>query len=363
MSMIETLRVELGHRSYRILIGSGLLPELEGALVELFPANSHAVVVYDERVIQWANLIADRLATAGSASARFQWPAAKPASASWGWKIRGSSCWHTDRGSLLIAVGGGVVGDLAGFAAATFARGIPLIQLPTTLLSQVDSSVGGKTGINLPGAKNIVGAFWQPSLVVIDIDTLSTLPSREFVSGLAEVAKYGVILLPELFAYLEQHAAEILRREVGPLSHVIAQSCRAKAMVVQEDEREISGRRAILNYGHTFAHAIEATTGYGTWLHGEAVAMGMHLAVVLAAQLGRISERFVERQRELLERLQLPVRLPAADTDALWRAMQHDKKVEHGALRFVLPVGELGRVELVQGISREQVLAAMNRAG
>ena len=260
-----------------------------------------------------------------------------------------------------MALGGGVVGDLAGFMAATFARGIPLIQIPTTLLSQVDSSVGGKTGINLPGAKNIVGAFWQPSSVIIDLDTLQTLPDREFRSGLAEIVKYGVILLPDLFDYLETNAQKILAKDSDCLMHIIAESCRAKALVVQEDERETSGRRAILNYGHTFAHALESASGYGVLLHGEAVAIGMHMAALLAHALGRVDAVFVERQRALLQAFDLPIANPGLPATELWQIMQHDKKVEHGKLRFVLP-NRLGNVEVVPGVEQPAAIQAIDQA-
>ncbi len=266
---------------------------------------------------------------------------------------------RTDRGSAVIAVGGGVVGDLAGFVAATFARGLPLIQVPTTLLSQVDSSVGGKTGINLPTAKNMVGCFWQPSLVVIDTDTLNSLPEREYVSGLAEVAKYGVISKPELFEYLEQHRSAVLAKDAGPITHIIAESCAAKAEVVAADERETTGLRAILNYGHTFGHALEADAGYGHYLHGEAVSIGMHMAAVCARKLGRIDDALVERQRQLLLSLGLPVVARNHDPERLWQLMQHDKKVQHGTLRFILP-DRLGHVELVANVPKEVVLEVLS---
>lgn len=195
--------------------------------------------------------------------------------------------------------GRGVVGDLAGFVAATYARGLPLIQVPTTLLSQVDSSVGGKVGVNLPGAKNMVGVFWQPSFVLIDISTLDTLPARELSAGLAEVVKYGASLDEELFKYLEKHTSDVLSRDRQALHHVIARCCRLKADIVEADERELTGRRAVLNYGHTFGHAIEAVTHYGHYLHGEAVAIGMHAAARLALQLGRVDQTFVDRQARL----------------------------------------------------------------
>ena len=206
-----------------------------------------------------------------------------------------------DRTTLLIAVGGGVVGDLAGFVAATYARGIPFVQVPTTLLAQVDSSVGGKVGVNLPQAKNMVGAFWQPMAVLIDTQTLQTLPEREYRSGLAEVVKYGVILDAEFFAQLEGDAKSLLHRRHGVLQAVIARCCRLKADVVEADEREETGRRAILNYGHTFAHAFETVAGYGQLLHGEAVSIGMMCAARLAERLKMIDHAFVSPAASALD--------------------------------------------------------------
>jgi 3-dehydroquinate synthase len=255
----------------------------------------------------------------------------------------------------VVAVGGGVIGDLAGFVAATFARGLRFCQIPTTLLAQVDSSVGGKTGINLPGAKNMVGAFWQPALVVIDTQTLNTLPAREYVSGLAEVVKYGVALDAPFFAYLEEHIESLLLRDPLVLRTVIARCCELKARVVESDERETSGARAVLNYGHTFAHALEAVTGYGQLLHGEAVSIGMVCAARLAEHIGRIRGPLMERQQQLLSALQLPTVLPAVSAEAMLQAMAHDKKVEHGRLRFVLP-DSLGHVETVDNVTPDQVL-------
>jgi 3-dehydroquinate synthase len=248
-----------------------------------------------------------------------------------------------------VAVGGGVVGDLAGFVAATFSRGLSLIQIPTSVIAQVDSSVGGKVGINLPLAKNLVGAFWQPAGVLIDIQVLDTLPEREFRSGLAEVVKYGMILDPELFAYLERHTDAILKRQPDVLAHLIERSCRLKADVVEQDEREETGLRAVLNYGHTFCHAIETVAGFGKFLHGEAVAIGMVYAARLAQRMGRIDAALVDRQCALLTALGLPTQLVGLDPDDLLAAMQRDKKVQLGNLRFVLPT-RLGHVELAGGV-------------
>lgn len=262
-----------------------------------------------------------------------------------------------DRATHVVAVGGGVVGDLAGFAAASYARGLPFWQVPTTLVAQVDSSVGGKTGINLAAGKNLVGAFWQPLGVACDPTTLATLPSREFTSGLAEVVKYGVILDEAFFAWIEDHADAILSRDADALGRVVAESCRLKASVVERDERELTGLRAILNYGHTFAHAFEAASGYGRLLHGEAVAVGMHAAAMLAKARGLVGADFVDRQRSLLGRLGLPVTCPeglAGETDQLIEAMLRDKKSIDGRLRFVLP-SRFGRVELIDGITAATV--------
>jgi len=356
------IQVELAERTYPIYIGQQLTAAVPGWMQAGLPQCQHAVLIYDKHLEELASSLQRALSAARFRCSLLSVPsgeASKSVEMAAGlWQSLVNE--NTDRGSCVVAVGGGVVGDLAGFVAATFARGLPLIQVPTTLLSQVDSSVGGKTGINLPNVKNIVGAFWQPTLVAIDTHSLESLPRREFVSGLAEVVKYGVILLPQLFEYLEQHAAEILRKESSAIGHVVAESCKAKAGVVQQDERETTGLRAILNYGHTFAHALESASGYGTLLHGEAVAIGMHMAALLAQQLGRVDQHFVQRQRILLERFELPTRFEA-DPSELWKIMQHDKKVEHGTLRFILPT-RLGQVERVAGVTERQVVAAISAA-
>jgi 3-dehydroquinate synthase len=234
-----------------------------------------------------------------------------------------------------------------------------LAQVPTTLLAQVDSSVGGKVGVNLPGAKNMVGAFWQPLGVLIDTAVLGTLPPREYRSGLAEVVKYGVILDAEFFAWLEAHTAELNDRNDAALGHVVAHCCQLKADVVRQDEREETGQRAVLNYGHTFCHALEALTGYGTLLHGEGVAIGMMCAARLAERLGRIDGALARRQHELLTALGLPVATPEGlSPDDLITLMARDKKVEHGRLRFVLPT-RLGRVELAADVPTAEVRAVL----
>jgi len=265
---------------------------------------------------------------------------------------------QADRQTLVVAVGGGVIGDLAGFAAATFARGLPLLMVPTTLLAMVDSSVGGKVGVNHPRAKNLIGAFHQPAGVWIDIAHLETLPPREYRSGLAEVVKYGVILDAELFAYLESNAQAILDRQPEAVMHLVARSCRLKADVVEKDEREETGLRAVLNYGHTFAHAFETVGGYGAWLHGEAVAAGMVCASRLAERRGLIDADLTQRQHRLLERFGLPTAPLSWPIDELLLTMRSDKKAVAGQLRFVLP-RRLGEVALFGDVSEGDVRQAL----
>lgn len=244
-----------------------------------------------------------------------------------------------DRRSGIVALGGGVIGDMAGFAASVYMRGIRYIQLPTTLLAQVDSSVGGKTGVNHPLGKNLIGSFYQPSLVVIDTDTLKTLPQRQFRAGMAEVIKYGVIWDAELFEYLVENSTRIASLDAQALKHIIRRSCAIKAEVVSRDERE-GGLRAMLNYGHTIGHAVEAVTGYGTYLHGEAVAIGMVVEAVIAARMGMVKEADLENIKSIVRLYGLPDRLPSGiSADAMMSAMMLDKKTIGGSLRFALPTG------------------------
>lgn len=363
MALHSTVPVSLAERSYPIYIGQDLSSVFPKWLSERCPKSRHAVVIHDVNVSSFAERYCKALLQAEYRISKLNIPSGEASKS----LTEAARLWeamldeHTDRGSVVIAIGGGVVGDLAGFVAASFTRGLPLVQIPTTLLSHVDSSVGGKTGVNLPKAKNMVGAFWQPSMVAIDTDSLNTLPQREFVSGLAEVLKYGVILIPELLDYLELNVDSVLRKEPAAISHLVAESCKAKAMVVQQDERETTGLRAILNYGHTFAHALESVVGYGQLLHGEAVSIGMHMAACLAFQMKRVPWSFVERQRKLLIALRLPTQFTDAEPDKLWAAMQHDKKVEHGQLRFILPT-RFGHVELVPGVTKLQALDAITIA-
>ncbi len=359
-SATTTVHVALSERSYDIEIGPGLLPEA-GRFVVARTGCSHAIVVTDSNVESLhGQRVAEFLEQAG---VRVD-VAIVPAGESTKSATQADQLWRlmlefgADRKSIVVAVGGGVVGDLAGFIAATYGRGIRFVQIPTTLLAQVDSSVGGKVGINLPGAKNMVGAFWQPAAVLIDTDVLNTLPIREYRSGLAEVVKYGVILDPEFFEYLEANVDGLNNRVPNVMRHIVARSCELKAQVVAADEREETGLRAVLNYGHTFCHAIEAETGYGTYLHGEAVAIGMLCASRLAESMGRIDADVTRRQHALLEAIGLPLSVPDVSHDVLIRAMQKDKKTEHGKLRFVLPT-RMGHVELVSGVPAELVRTAL----
>ena len=260
-----------------------------------------------------------------------------------------------ERTSLMLALGGGVVGDMTGFAAACWLRGIGIVQVPTTLLSMVDASIGGKTGVNHPKGKNLIGAFHQPRLVVIDPLTLNTLPVREFRAGMAEVIKYGVIGDPDLFRRLEEASDLSDPSAIDPklLHDILVLSAEAKAAVVADDERE-GGRRAILNYGHTFGHVVETLTGYGTWLHGEAVAIGMAAVGQLAVQKGLWSEADQQRQLKLIQKAGLPVAWPSLDQEAALRTLQGDKKVRHGRLRFVLPT-QIGNVIISDEISNDDV--------
>lgn len=356
---MNAVRVELRERSYDIAIGAGNLSQI-GPFVAARCRLSHAVLLADANVSAHAERVRESLAAAGARVDGLTIPAGEASKSI----DEAARLWQallergTDRKSVVFAVGGGVVGDLAGFIAATFARGLSFIQVPTTLLAQVDSSVGGKVGINLPAAKNMVGAFWQPRGVLIDIETLATLPDREFRSGLAEVVKYGVILDADFFAWLETNAAQIVHRSAAELQHVVTRCCELKAQVVAGDEREESGGRAVLNYGHTFGHAIETVAGYGSFLHGEAVSLGMCQAAKLAESLGRIDGDFCRRQTALLAAFGLPIAAPQLPADDLFAAMQRDKKTEHGKLRFVLP-SRLGHVELMDGVESFMVRRAL----
>ena len=333
---MQTLTVDLGDRSYPIHIGSGLLDRIDLILPHL--AQKRVLVVTNTMVapLYLARLTAT-LEAGGVTVASVVLPDGE---AYKNWEtlnliFDALLTRRAERKTTLIALGGGVIGDMTGFAAASYQRGVPFIQIPTTLLSQVDSSVGGKTGINHPLGKNMIGAFYQPKLVLADTDTLKTLPARELSAGLAEVIKYGLIRDAEFLAWLEANMDKLRALDPAAIAHAIFRSCEIKAQVVGEDERE-GGIRAILNLGHTFGHAIETGMGYGTWLHGEAVAAGMVMAVETSQRLGWLAEADVTRTRALIRAAGLPDAAPDLGVDNWLEYMGHDKKVEGGKMRFVL---------------------------
>ncbi len=341
-SQSSTARVDidLADRSYPILIGSGLLGQ--AATYGDLPRAESALVVSNTTV---APLYAAQLTDALQSRYRRVFLVTLPDGEEhkdWATLQRvfdallEQGC---DRKTVLFALGGGVVGDMTGFAAASYMRGVPFVQIPTTLLAQVDSSVGGKTAINHPLGKNMIGAFYQPLQVVCDLDVLQTLPSREISAGLAEVIKYGPIADMAFLDWIEANLDALLNREPRPMAHAIQRSCEIKAWVVSQDERE-SGIRAILNFGHTFGHAIESGLGYGEWLHGEGVGCGMVMAAELSARLGLVDDAFVQRLKRLVARTGLPVKAPKlSDKDNAGRyleLMRVDKKSEAGEIRFVL---------------------------
>ena len=354
------VHVNLGPRSYPIAVGEG---GGFGAFARSrLPAASAALVVGDTNVEGHVQHVRRELEVAGFRTASHLIPAGEGSknlfSAAFLYDALADLA--ADRRTPVVAVGGGVVGDLAGFAAATYNRGVPLLMVPTTLLAMVDSSVGGKTGVNHPKGKNLIGAFHQPAGVWIDPAALGTLPDREYRSGLAEVVKYGATLDAGLLDFLEANASVVLAREPAAVVHVVSRSCRLKADVVEQDEREETGLRAVLNYGHTFAHAFETVGGYGAWLHGEAVAAGMVCAMRLAERLGRVGPEPGERQKKLLQAFGLPTRVkPEWDAEALLAVMRRDKKNAGGKLRFVLPTAD-GRTELVAGVPEELVRAVVS---
>jgi 3-dehydroquinate synthase len=336
--------VALGDRSYSILVGGGLLAQTGRQIAALMPSGRITVVTNPTVA---ALYLAPVIASLGEAG--YQALSIEIADGEEHKNLTTLSSIYdrlledgVDRGSAILALGGGVVGDVAGFAAATILRGVPYVQLPTTLLAQVDSSVGGKTGINHARGKNLIGAFYQPRLVLCDIETLATLPRREFLAGLAEVIKYGVILDPQLFVLIEEQLDAILAHDRDLLIRIVTRSCELKAMVVGRDEKE-SDYRAILNFGHTMAHAVENLTAYNTYLHGEAVALGMVAAARISHARGRCAADVVLRLERLLERAGLPVRIPASlAANQLVEAVERDKKSRDGKVKFVC-VDEIGR--------------------
>lgn len=354
---MESVRVNLGPRSYDITITTADTAGLAAFALATLPTSKLALVVADTNTAPLGTAIEALLRSVGFRTGFAVVPAGEDSKS----PAQLASLYDAlydlaaDRQTAVVAVGGGVVGDLAGYAAATYNRGLPLLMVPTSLLAMVDSSVGGKTGINHPGGKNLIGAFHQPAGVWIDTTHLSTLPDREFRSGIAEVVKYGIILDAAFFEALEARAGAILAREPEVIVEIIARSCYLKADVVERDEREETGLRAILNYGHTFGHAFEAVGGYGAWLHGEAVAAGMSCAARLAEKVGRVDSDLRRRQNALLEAFGLPT-APRTDwpLDELLSVMRRDKKTAAGRFRFVLP-WRIGAVELIDDVPESAV--------
>ena len=356
---MQQLIVELGSRSYPIFIGSDLLPALSGTLSRYL--NQHVFIVTDENVGP-LYLDAVKAQLNGKNSVVFQIPANETSKniAIWQQALETMVQAGFARDCTVLALGGGVVGDLAGFVAATFQRGIDFVQMPTTLLAQVDSSVGGKTAVNLTQGKNLVGAFHQPRAVFIDTQLLSSLPQRQLSAGLAEVIKYGIMADSNFFAWLETHMSELIALEPAALINAIQQSCRIKAAIVSDDERE-QGARALLNLGHTFGHAIEQAQGFGTWLHGEAVAAGIAIAADLSVAQGTLSHADYQRVLALLRAAQLPTSAPAQMNWDTWhQLMLRDKKVHSGKVRFILPRG-LGNAVVTDDVPLALVKEAVHR--
>ena len=358
---MRTLTVDIKDQPYPIHIGPKLLDR--GDLIVPHLAQKRAAIVTNITIAPlYLSRLKQTLAASGVESIEIILPDGEQ-----------HKNWHTlntiydaliahrcERKTTLIALGGGVVGDMTGFAAATYQRGVPYIQIPTTLLAQVDSAVGGKTAINHPQGKNMIGAFYQPKLVLADTETLATLPKREFSAGMAEVIKYGLIRDLPFFEWLEANIEKVMAREQAAVIHAIYESCRNKAEVVAQDERE-NGIREILNLGHTFGHAIETATGYGTWLHGEAVAMGTILAAKLSQQLGHLDEIDLSRLTALSHYAKLPIAAPNVGVDNYLRLMASDKKVREGKIRLIL-LSKIGKSYIENDATHEVIVSILPKS-
>jgi 3-dehydroquinate synthase len=359
VNKIIKLPVRLGERSYDIIIGQGIL----GAAAEYlapFVKGRKCLLLTDSNVGPiYAKKTSEMLADAGAEAFIFSFPAGEEHKTL---ETVGNICSHAvkcglDRSSLIVALGGGVCGDIAGFASSIYMRGINFIQIPTTLLAAVDSSVGGKTGADLPEGKNLIGAFWQPKLVLMDPEALTTLPAKEIRCGLAEVVKYGIIMDAPLFAELEQNTDKLNAVNLQFYIEIIARCCELKAQVVAADERE-NGLRAILNYGHTFGHAVELVSNFAI-AHGEGVSIGMNMAAELAVQAGLLSQAAAARQRELLKKFALPCSLsPGSDPEKIYAGMLKDKKKTGSRLNLVIPL-DIGKVEIKSGFEPAAIINAI----
>ena len=355
--MIRTLDVPIPNRAYPIHIGAGALDRI-GKIVAA--TSRRAIIVSNTTVsAHWQAPVRASLAAAGVANevvlvpdgeAHKSFPTLQDI-------LTRLLEMRAERSTVLIALGGGVIGDLTGFAAAIYQRGMPFVQVPTTLLAQVDSSVGGKTGINHPLGKNMIGAFYQPRAVLIDTDCLNTLPDRELSAGLAEVIKYGAIQEPQFFSWLEANMDALLARDSSALLHAIHESCRIKAGIVVADERE-SGVRALLNFGHTFGHAIETASGYGSWLHGEAVAAGMIIAARLSERALGLAPSATAKLHALTARAKLPVAPPSMPVQRWRELIARDKKVEGGAVRYIL-LSALGQAIVTSDVKDSDLAAVL----
>lgn len=358
-AMVTTVRVGLGERSYDVLVRPGAL-EQTGPAVARATTGKRAAVASNPRILRlYGEIVRASLAAHGIEAVEIPVPAgeAQKTLRRLGQVLEAMLAGGLDRTSAVVALGGGVIGDLAGFAAAAYMRGLPYLQAPTTLLAQVDSSVGGKVAVDLPRGKNLAGAFYQPSAVMADLNTLASLPAREFRQGLAEVVKHAIIADRRLFEYLEARRRPLLRRDPAVLLHVVRRSVEIKAEVVGRDERE-QGPRAILNYGHTFAHALETWGGYRRYRHGDAVAIGMVAAAKLAERRGWLAAEETERVRALLQAMRLPVSAAEAPPAELVGVMAADKKARGGRLRFVLPRA-IGEVAITEDVQPEEIAAAL----
>ena len=358
---MKTLEVDLGNRSYPIYIGADLIDR-----PELFKACEKSSSIYIVTNTTVAPLYAERLTkTLGTFGKTVRTIVLPDGESYKDWKnlqliFDGLLKFGADRQTMLVALGGGVIGDMTGFAAASFMRGIRFIQVPTTLLAQVDSSVGGKTGINHPLGKNMIGAFHQPVAVIADLNTLKTLPARELSAGLAEVVKHGAIADAQFLDWIEANAKPLLACDTDAMSHAVLRSCEIKSAVVSADERE-GGIRATLNFGHTFGHAIEAGMGYGEWLHGEAVGCGMVLGADLSCRLNYITRAEADRLKKIIQSMNLPIAPPKFGGERYLELMQVDKKTESGQIRYVV-LEKIGKAQ-IQGVPDTQVLETLTATG
>lgn len=352
---MQRLKIGLGERSYDILLGSGILGKVGEALFQVLQPSRVVLITHPSLFQLYGDRVLAGLKRQGWETDVIEVPEGETSKTlKQAEKIFNRLLdFECDRKSVLVALGGGVIGDLAGFVAATFQRGVPFVQVPTTLLSQVDSSVGGKTAVNHPKGKNMIGAFYQPCLVVADLDTLQTLPQKEFRAGLAEVIKYGVISDASLFGYLEKNIEKIVQLDKECLAHIVKTSCAIKAEVVEKDERE-SHYRMILNFGHTLGHAIEVLTEYSRFLHGEAVAIGMVYAAKLSRQLGKCREAVPQRLDRLVRKCGLPADLPDLDSNAVIESIYRDKKTVNRKIKFIL-AKEIGVVEIIKDMPEEEI--------